>query len=296
MAATPSIARVGGVTTDLGECPLWDEAAGLLWFMDCRRGLIHRMDPDGGAHAQVAVPPPAGSFAFNEDGRLVVALKEELALVDPASGALARIARIDESHPNLRLNDGTALADGAFLVGTMHPLREPGEAPLGGLYRLDPAGPLRKLECGFGVTNGPRVSPIDNRLYVCDSARRTIFSYAFTGDGSLADRRTFVVTEALESAPDGCAFDEDGGLWTALVHAGALGRFDPDGRLTHRIDLPLAHPTALSFGGPDMTDIFVTSIRDSGRLKSGGPLDGAVLRVRGAGFRGYASPRCRLAG
>lgn len=296
MAATLSVARVGEVTTDLGECPLWDEAAGLLWFMDCRRGLIHRMDPDGGSHAQVGVPPPAGSFAFNSDGRLVVALKEELALVDPASGALERIARIDESHPNLRLNDGTALADGSFLVGTMHPFRDHGEAPLGGLYRQDPGAALRKLESGFGVVNGPRVSPCDNRLYVCDSARRTIYSYAFTIDGGLCDRRIFVVTDILQSAPDGCAFDEDGGLWTALVHAGALGRFGGDGRLTHRIDLPLVHPTALCFGGPDMTDIFVTSIRDSGRLRSDGPDDGAVLRLRGAGFRGYASPRCRLAG
>jgi len=293
---SPRITRVGNVSTDLGECPLWDEPSGLLWFMDCRRGLIHRMDAQGDAHAQVAVPPPTGSFAFNADGRVVVALKEELALVDPGTGSIERIARLDESHPNLRLNDGTALDNGGFLVGTMHTFRDPGEAPLGGLYRQDPGAPLRKLDRGFGVVNGPRVSPRDGRLYVCDSSRRTIYSYAFMADGGLADRRTFVVTEALESAPDGCAFDVDGGLWTALVHAAALGRFDPDGRLTHRIELPLAHPTALCFGGPDMTDIFVTSIRDSGRLKSDGPLDGAVLRVRGAGFRGYPSPRCRLVG
>ncbi len=291
---SPRISRVGEVTTDLGECPLWDEEAALLWFMDCRRGLIHRMDAEGEAHTQVTVPAPAGSFAFNADSRLVVALKEELALVDPAGGALQRLAQIDDSHPNLRLNDGTALAGGGFLVGTMHTFREPGEAPLGGLYRLDPGAPLRKLDRGFGVVNGPRVSPRDGRLYVCDSAQRTIYSYAFLPDGDLGDRRTFVVTEALESAPDGCAFDDEGGLWTALVHAAALGRFDTSGQLTHRIDLPLAHPTALCFGGQDMSDIFVTSIRDSGRLKSDGPLDGAVLRVRGAGFRGYPSPRCGL--
>lgn len=290
------ITRVGDVTTDLGECPLWNEGSGQLWFMDCRRGLIHRMAPDGGAHQQVAVPPPAGSFAFNSDGRLVVALKEELALVDPSTGALERIARLDETHPDLRFNDGTPLADGGFLVGTMHPGRPPGEEPLGGLYRQDPGAGLRKLDRGFGVVNGPRVGPLDGRLYVCDSAQRTIYSYAFTPDGGLADRRTFVVTGAFESAPDGCAFDEDGGLWTALVQAGALARFGVDGCLTHRIDLPLAHPTALCFGGPDMTDIFVTSIRDSGRLKSDGPHDGALLLVRGAGCRGYSLPRCGLGG
>jgi len=292
---TPSIERIGTITADLGECPLWNTEDARLWFMDCRRGIVHAMDPSSGQASRIDVPPPTGSFAFNHDGRLVVALKEEIALVDPRSGALERIARIDDSHPNLRLNDGTALTDGSFVVGTMHVFREPGEAPLGGLYRLSPDGRLRKLDRGFGVVNGPRVSPLDGRLYVCDSAQRLIVSYAFDGDGGLIDRRTFITTQSFDSAPDGCCFDTEGGLWTALVHASAVARFAPDGTLTHRIDVPLTHPTSLCFGGPRMTELFVTSIRDSGRLRGDGPLDGAVLRVRGCGFRGYAPSLCRLA-
>ncbi len=295
------ISRVGTVSADLGECPLWDGAAGRLWFMDCRRGVVYRIDPEQADPAPdelIDVPPPAGSFAFNHDGRLVVALKESIALVDPASGSLTRLAQIDDSHPNLRLNDGTALADGSFLFGTMHPFRAEGEAPLGGLYRLFPDGRLRKLDTGFGVVNGPRVSSLDSRLYVCDSAARTIWTYAFDDDGGLADRRVFVTTGHLGSAPDGCCFDSDGGLWTALVHAGAVVRFAPDGRLDLRIDVPLAHPTSLCFGGPGLADLFVTSIRDSGRLRADGPLDGALLRVQGTaigGRRGYVLPACRLA-
>ena len=154
---------------------------------------------------------------------------------------------------------------------------------------------MRKLAVGFGVVNGPRVSPVDGRLYVCDSARRLIVTYAFDADGGLTDARDFLSTEAFDSAPDGCCFDTDGGLWTALVHARALARFDGNGQLTDRIELPLAHPTAPCFGGPGMADLFVTSIRDSGRLKAEGPLDGALLRVSGSGRRGYASPVCRLA-
>lgn len=296
MSDAPSIERLGEVLTDLGECPLWDAAAARLWLMDCRRGTILRMDPrTGECERVVEVPPPAGSFAFNADGRLVVALKEEVALVDPATGAIERLARIDDSHPHLRLNDGTALADGSFVVGTMHPFREPGEPPLGGLYRLSPDGAFVRFDRGYGVANGPRTSPIDGRLHVCDSAAQAIWSYAIAPDGSIGDRRRFVDTGPHGSAPDGCCFDTEGGLWTALVRAGALARFAPDGRLTHRIALPLAHPTAPCFGGPDFNDLFVTSIRDSGRLKADGPLDGAVLRVRGAGpFRGYPPPVCRL--
>ncbi|MGE0315701.1 MAG: SMP-30/gluconolactonase/LRE family protein [Lautropia sp.] len=292
---TPRIDRFGTITTELGECPLWHAGEACLWLMDCRRGTIWRLGPDGRETRIVDVPPPAGSFAFDADGGLVVALKASIVLVDPADGARIELARIGDCHPNLRLNDGTALADGSFVVGTMHVPREPGVPPLGGLFRLDADGRLRRLDAGFGIVNGPRVGPHDGRLYVCDSAASLIVSYAFDADGGLVDRRTFVDTSAFGSSPDGCCFDTQGGLWTALVRGGALARLAPDGTLTARIDLPVAHPSSLCFGGPAMDELYVTSIRDSGRLRADGPLDGAVLRVRGTGYRGYASPRCRLA-
>ena len=293
---TPAIIRIGTVLAELGECPLWDERSGLLWFMDCRRGLIQRIDVDSGRVEAREVPAPAGSFAFNADGRLVVALKEAVVLFDWDSGTIDSIARIEDSHPNLRLNDGTALADGSFVVGTMHTFRAAGEAPLGGLYRVTPDRQLIKLDKGFGVVNGPKVSPLDGRLHVSDSAARAIYRYTVRPDGRLADRQVFVDTEAFGSGPDGCCFDSDGGLWTALVHARALARFGPDGTLTDWIEVPLTYPSSLCFGGPDFDRLYVTSIRDSGRLKADGPLDGALLCVTGIAYRGFGSPLCRLGG
>ncbi len=292
---TIDIEPLGSVRAALGECPIWDMENQRLWFMDCRAGLIHQINPaTGGLVASSEVPAPAGSFALNADGRLVVALKEAIALYDPATGVLETIAQIEDSHPNLRLNDGEALADGSFIVGTMHVLRNEGESPLGGLYRLYPNGRLVKLDSNIGITNGPCLSPVDGRFYVSDSSVRTIYSYAIAAGGALADRRVFINTEAYASGPDGCCFDSAGGLWTALVHAGAIARFAPDGVLTHKIELPLTHPASLCFGGANMDELFVTSIRDSGRLKGDKPLDGAVLRVRGIGAQGLAPAHTRI--
>jgi sugar lactone lactonase YvrE len=265
--------------------------------MDCRKGLIYALDPDTGAvKARHEAPPPLGSFAFNgADGDTVVlALKEEIAALSLRNGQIRSLARIDASSPHLRLNDGISMADGSFVVGTMHVSRAPDERPLGGLYRLDTRIKLHKLDDGLGITNGPCVNPLDGRLHVADSAARVIYSYRMTADGTLADKRVFVRTDACDSGPDGCTFDDEGGLWTALVRVGALGRFDMHGRLTHRIDLPVVHPSALCFGGPDMSDLFVTSISDSGRLTASGPLDGGVLKLTGLGFRGTARPVCRM--
>ncbi|MDO9436309.1 SMP-30/gluconolactonase/LRE family protein [Hydrogenophaga sp.] len=287
------VQRLGELVAQLGECPVWH--GGQLWLLDCRAGVLYALHPDTGAiTARHEVPPPLGSFAFNEDGRVVLAMKEAVAALDLGNGHLRTLARLDVSHPDLRLNDGTAMPDGSFVVGTMHVFREAGEAPLGGLYRLGTDLQLQQIEQGIGITNGPGVNPVNGRFHVADSASKTVYSYALAADGTLADKQVFVRTDAEGSAPDGCCFDNEGGLWTTLVRAGALARYDLQGQLTHKIGLPLAHPSALCFGGPAMADLFVTSISNSGRLSASGPLDGAVLKVTGVGFQGSGRPLCRL--
>jgi L-arabinonolactonase len=287
------IKRLGDLKTALGECPVWHGQQ--LWLMDCREGLIHALNPDTGVvTARHEAPPPLGSFAFNGDDCIVLSLKEEIAALNLRNGQLRSLARIEDSHPHLRLNDGISLADGSFVVGTMHVFRGPDEAPLGGLYRLDTRLQLHKLDDGLGITNGPCVNPVSGRLHVADSAARVIYSYAIAADGTLVDKQVFVRTDVHDSGPDGCCFDNEGGLWTALVRVGALARYDLQGQLTHKVDLPVSYPSALCFGGPEMGDLFVTTISDSGRLNASGPLDGAVLKLTGLGFRGTARPECRM--
>ncbi|WP_159915078.1 SMP-30/gluconolactonase/LRE family protein [Pantoea sp. 18069] len=292
-ASHPEIQVFGTLRTRLGECPVWDARQQLLWLIDSRDGLLLALDAQGDERQRFELPAPLGSFALNSDGRLVVALRESVVLLDPASGRLQTLGRLEEQHPNLRLNDGAALADGSFCVGTMHTFREAHEAPLGGLYRIDPAGQMLRVDQGYGVVNGPVQHPVDGRVFVCDSAARRIHVYPPPGDGPWL-RTLFADTQRLGSAPDGCCFDDEGGLWSALVHTGEIVRFDARGQPGQRLRLPLAHPSSLSFGGPALDELYVTSISDSGRLSASGPLDGRVLRVRGLGRRGAPRPACNI--
>lgn len=289
----PDIQAFGTLHTRLGECPVWDAARQWLWLIDSRAGLLVALDAQGEEQQRLELPAPLGSIALNHDGRMVVALRESVVLLDPASGRLQTLGRLEEQHPQLRLNDGAALADGSFCVGTMHTLRAPGEAPLGGLYLIDTAGRMERVDQGYGVVNGPVQHPVDGRVFVSDSAARRIHVYSAPGDAPW--RRTlFADTQALGSAPDGACFDDAGGLWSVMVHTGEIVRFDAQGRPGQRQRLPLAHPSSLCFGGPDLDELYVTSISDSGRLSAGGPLDGRVLRVRGLGRRGAPRPQCRI--
>lgn len=288
------IEQIGQLRTALGECPVWDAEESRLWMADCRKGLIYALDVETGRFETYELPAPIGSFALNAQDELVVALKEDFALYRLADRSIRILANIGDSHPNLRLNDGSPLPDGSFVAGTMHVFREPGQAPLGGLYRLDQQGRLTRLACNFGVVNGPVMHPDLPYFFVADSSERKIYRYAIRNHSELTDPQVFVDTSALQTAPDGCCFDSNGGLWMALVHAGAIARFDESGMLTDRIDLPVRHPASLCFGGPQLADIFVTTISDSGRLKADGALDGALLRIQDSGYRGAPRQRCAI--
>lgn len=285
--------RVSQDKAALGECPLWQPRSQCLWWLDCRLGIIYRLNLAGGQCQQLEVPAPVGSMAFNADGRMVLALKEEVVLFDPDTRQVHSLGRLDEHHEHLRFNDGAALPDGRFLVGTMHTFRAQGVPPLGGLYVVETDGRMHCVDRGLGVVNGPVTHPDSGSLFMADSEARMIYAYSNT-DQVKWDKRVFVDTHSLESSPDGCCFDEGGGLWTALVRKGQLARFDEQGRLTHLVSVPLTHPTSLCFGGPHLDDLFVTSISDSGRLSADGQLDGHVLCLKGLGFRGVLRPDCRI--
>ena len=193
-------------------------------------------------------------------------------------------------HPMLRLNDGKADPFGRFVAGTMHGGRAENERPLGGLYRLQ-AGALEVLDTGLGVSNGPCFSPDGAIFYLADSARRLIWAYDYRRDGPPANKRLFADTSALNSAPDGATVDADGYLWSVLVHAGAVARFAPDGRLDRTVELPVKHPTSVAFGGPSLDILYVTSISKSTHLSASEPDAGGLFAVEGLGVCGLPAYR-----
>ncbi len=80
---------------------------------------------------------------------------------------------------------------------------------------------------------------------------------------------------------DGCAFDADGNLWVTLVLANRIVAIAPDGRATVILDDPdgtlIQAPTSIAWGGPDMRDIYIGSIRTPYVLKGRSSVAGLPL-------------------
>ncbi len=291
MSGKPRIVRIGGTTHRLGESPVWDEHAQRLYWIDSLAGLIHRLDPATGAVEAFDVPPPLGSLALRQGGGAILALRHSFGIYDFDSRTLAPGPSIGLDHPELRLNDGKVDSYGRFIAGTMHVGRAEHEPPLGGLYRLDASGALELLETNLAVTNGPCFSPDGRTFYLADSPRRVIWAYDYDRDGPLRNKRVFVDTNALNSGPDGATVDAEGHLWSVMVRTGAIARFAPNATLVRTIEMPVQHPTSVTFGGPDLDILYVTSISRSTHLSDDRPNAGGLFVVEGLGVSGLPAQR-----
>ena len=81
-----TITRIGSTKDLLGECPIWDERSGALYWADCRAGLLRRLNWRTGKRDDFEVPAPLGSFALTADGRAFLALRDGFASFDFATG------------------------------------------------------------------------------------------------------------------------------------------------------------------------------------------------------------------
>lgn len=239
----------------LGEGPLWDDAAQLLYWVDIYNHRVHRFDPATGTDQVHEVGEVVGSVALTATSALLLALRHHLALLDPATGELERVATVLPAGSPDRLNDGKCDPAGRFWIGSMS--REQGRAAL---YRCDPDGAVQQMETGLTISNGLGWSPDARTFYLTDSGAKRIYAYDFDVEaGAIGQRRVLVDRSGEPSTPDGLAVDAEGCLWSAQWDGGCVIRFAPDGRELQRVTLPVQRPTSCAFGGSDRSDLYITS-------------------------------------
>ncbi len=254
---------LNAVRCELGEGPVFDDRRNALFYCDIVAHLVHRHDLASGEVTTYRFPSDVGSLGLAESGGLVVALREEVRLFDPADGSHRTIAIIDRDNPDTRLNDGKVGADGAFWVGTMdEKAHEPGRKLVGVLYRVDASGKVEPKVDGLKVSNGLAWSPDGRTMFHSDSRGPWIDRWDFdVATGAISNRtRIAELTDAI-GRPDGGATDAEGCYWSAGVSAARLNRFSRDGTLMTFYPVPVAAPTMPCFGGPGLMTLYVTSLR-----------------------------------
>lgn len=273
----------------LAEGPLWDVERRRLRWIDIAAGAISAFDPSTGINEAVSVGRTVGAIALREGGGLVVAAVGGFFGLADGSCELEPLVAVPDSDSDgsRRMNDGKVDPQGRLWAGSMADSAAPGA---GVLHRLDPDGTVQDMLAGLTIPNGLDWS-VDNRtMYYIDSPTRRIDAFDFEPEtGALANRRPLVTIDGAV-LPDGMTVDADGFLWVALWDGWAVHRYAPDGRLDAVVRLPVAQVTSCTFGGADLTELFITTASDglTEEDRSQQPLAGGLF-VCQPGVRGRAS-------
>jgi D-xylono/L-arabinono-1,4-lactonase len=293
MSTTPySVELVAPLVCQIGENPLWHSDSKQLFFLDIPAGEVHAFDPSTSAltlHSRTRI---SGGFTIQQDGSLLLfqdgrvsLLKLDGTLREVGSGLCPR---------NDRFNDVIADPEGRVFAGAM--------GRNGRLLRFDLDGSVTEMFDGCGIPNGMGFTPDLQGMYFTDSVPRKIYYFDYDRrSGSLTNRRIFAEIPREEGAPDGMSVDEEGYVWTAIWFGGRLKRYAPDGSLEREVMLPVTQTSSLTFGGADLTDIYVTtaatdeadSLAPPGYDKTAAR-GGGLYRVRVQGIRGRLPFRSRL--
>jgi sugar lactone lactonase YvrE len=241
----------------VGESPVWDEQRGVLWWVDILGRLLHAFDPSTGENDSTELADIVGAVVLRPDGGLAAAIENGFADLDPTTGRCDPISLLDgNTGPKTRMNDGKCDPNGRFLAGTMAYDVTPGA---GALYRLEPNGTVRTLLDEVTLSNGLDWSPDGALFYFIDSMAGGIDVFDVDPAGALSNRRRLVDTPVDDGIPDGLTVDSEGYIWVALYLGGCVNRYAPDGTLDAVVTMPIRTPTCPVFGGPNLTDLYITS-------------------------------------
>ncbi len=292
-----------GCGNHLGEGPVWDVETGVLWWLDgtgrrVGNPSIWRLAPETGRVDNWSLDHDVGALAVRENGKLVLALDDGFYFFDPDSEKLELISLVDADQPRTRLNDGKVDRRGRFFAGGMD---DKEELAICGLWRLDTDLSITKVDDGIICSNGPCWSPDDKTFYIADTFVDEFWAYDYDVEkGTVSNKRVFADTRESSGVPDGSTVDSEGCLWNAELITGDLVRYDPEGRVERKIGMPVRNITSVMFGGPELDEIYVTSMA---RVKHPAVHDrfevdlkpqfgaGALFRITGLGIRGVAEPR-----
>jgi gluconolactonase len=134
------------------------------------------------------------------------------------------------------------------------------------------------------MPNGLLFSKDYKTLYVAQSdyrasESRALWAYPVHDDGSLGEK-TVLHDFGPHRGIDGMTLTDDGKIvactgWELSGPGGCITVFEPDGRIVEQHPTPAKRPTNCTFGGLELTDLYVSSI------------EGHTLVARGTGLKGY---------
>jgi sugar lactone lactonase YvrE len=268
---------IQGPAAILGEGPSWDVSSNKLYWVDIRGSQLHVYDPMTEKTQTYDLSQFVCSVVPRQKGGVVLALNHGFYSMDFHTSELELLVKV-ETDTNIRFNDGKCDPAGRFWAGTMAINHEKGK---GKLYCLDTDGSVRLMLEGVTISNGLGWSPDHQTMYYIDTPTRKVFAFDYdVVTGNISGQRNIVEIPNGEGEPDGMAVDEEGMIWVAQIGGAIVSRWNPaTGERLQIVELPVPRVTSCTFGGTNLTDLFITTAKTRGRveLSDHGNLEGRLF-------------------
>ncbi len=229
------------------EGPRWRD--GRWWVSDFYRGTVSTVTPDGVEETVLEVPQQPSGLGWMPDGSLLVVSRKDFRVLrrspDGEVTEHADLSGMAKGH----LNDMVVDAQGRAYVGNFgFDLMSGADPAPTDLIRIDPDGAVSVAASDLWFPNGTVITPDGSTLIVGETVAARYTCFAIAEDGSLGERTvwgqmepeptfdTFEQTLAeLKFAPDGCALDAEGRVWSADALGGRCCRIAEGGEILETI-------------------------------------------------------------
>jgi gluconolactonase len=228
------------------------EAGGVAYVSLLHKEAVYRIQTSGAPTIWYRVNEPNGHKIL-QDGTHMIAARGGIHHVTP-DGRLLKIFDENLVTPNDLAIDG----DGGVYVSAPAPAESDQQKRLSGIYYLDSKRSVHRAADGFCYPNGIVVRPDGRSLLVNDSCTRQVSVFQISSPGTVTDQRVFAELPEATSVPDGMTFDQDGRLYVADYGSGDVIVFDVNGRLLARYSTGMHHASNVTFGGPNLENLYVT--------------------------------------
>lgn len=227
------VARCGGFLEAPTRLPSGD-----LSVSDPVGGRILRIDVLGVCHLILKSDDLPNGQALDAKGRLIVARRSGLMIVDPVSGSTQPLVESFGGEPLATANDLSIDRHGGIyftVPGGSSLLRPDGKV----FYLPAESREPELVAAGLAFPNGIAVAPDGDSILVAEFAAKRILSIP-----TRHSQRQFNVAHVFAHSqggvgPDGMAFGDDGTLYAANIEAGTISRWSKQGQALPDMRLPV---------------------------------------------------------
>lgn len=242
----------------LGEGAIWHQKEKILYWVDIEEGILHKYNPLSGKDIQFKLNKRIGTVVPSEKGGMLVALEDGIYHYNPVTDSIIFITNPPGNNSEIRFNDGKCDPAGRFWAGTMSLT---GKQKAGALYCLDKNGGIEKKIDSVSISNGIVWSLDKTKMYYIDTPTGKVKEYNYNNStGNISFVKDAIIINQDMGHPDGMTIDSNGNLWIALWGGSAVGCWDPEnGKLLHKISVPVLNVTSCAFGGDNLETLFITT-------------------------------------